>query len=63
MSKKLKNDYQQLVIDDGQSSMIVTTRLSKIEFENKLKTNRLKPYSSTINYHGNLTNNIFNPSY
>jgi hypothetical protein len=41
MIGKLKKGYHQLVIDDEPGNLIVTTRLSKKQFKEKLKTNRL----------------------
>lgn len=41
MTKQLKKGLHQFRIDDESGNMVVTTRLSKKEFTEKLKTNRL----------------------
>lgn len=61
MKEKLKKGYRLLVIDDEPGNLTVITKLSKKDFTDKLKTNRLKPYTSFINHKGAISNNIFNP--
>lgn len=41
MDIKLKKGYRLLVIDDEPGNLVVTTRLSKKQFQEKLKNNRL----------------------
>lgn len=61
MTEKLKKGYRWLAIDDESGNLMVATKLSKKEFTDKLKTNRLKPYVSFVNHKGAISNNIFNP--
>jgi hypothetical protein len=61
MQTKLKKGYHQFKIDDEPGNLTVTSKLSKKEFTDKLKNNRIKPYVSVINHKGAISNNIFNP--